>query len=163
MSAADRLAVVARLRAIVAETGDVEAVAELEELIDHSGAAGPGQRTLKTCAGTAARDQWLCLGARDFNMAAPELARHVADFQARIWPRERHLEVCPERHRGTIRWHLWHALRAWPHGPKERRLRDIIGNELPDFIAPESCKVEPEREINDVPTDERIKRRGTGG
>lgn len=126
-------------------------------------AAAQSQRSARTTAAIAARDDWIRRGAKEFGLGAPELAEVIADFEARTWPREAHLDSCPERHRGAIRWHLWHAMRAWPYAPKERRLRDIVGNEHPGLIAEQPCDSVPEEGRNDdVPTDERIKRRSNG-
>src|SRR5262249_53583007 len=54
------------------------------------------------------------------------LSSALERYAAAAWPRERHLADCPHPE-GSVRAHLWTALRAFDRVPGRRQLQRILG------------------------------------
>lgn len=92
----------------------------------------PGQRTWRTSAALAERDQIFKEAARRFlagrSLAeqAHRLSIQLSYYHATAWQRERASDLCPDRHLGTIREFLWRGLKARDRALSERSLRQVL-------------------------------------
>lgn len=100
----------------------------------------PGQRSLETRLATEQRDDLICGAARTQfwpNATVAEFARafrrDLARYHDGPWRRDRCCTECPARYVGTRMQILWQVLRAVESVLSERRLRHIVGRELPPF------------------------------
>ncbi|TYO65756.1 hypothetical protein FXV83_15175 [Bradyrhizobium hipponense] len=100
----------------------------------------PGQRSWLTQARLCERDRLICAAARTRfwpNSSAAEFARafhwHLARYHDGPWRRDRCCTSCPAKYLGTAREILWQVLRVSESVLSERRLRHIVGRELPPF------------------------------
>jgi hypothetical protein len=61
-----------------------------------------------------------------------EAANHIHSAMRRYresaWQRERQLDDCPLRHRGTLHEMAWRALRAWDAVPSVRSIRRVLAS-----------------------------------
>jgi hypothetical protein len=94
--------------------------------------ARPGQRTWRTCAALAERDLLFreaaarFLGGLSLAEQAQRLSVELSRYHATAWQRERASDLCPDRHRGTIRECLWRVLKAHDRVLSERSLRLLL-------------------------------------
>lgn len=100
----------------------------------------PGQRSLETQKMVAQRDNLIRAAARTLywpNSSAAEFARafhrDLDRYHGGPWRRDRCCNVCPAKYFGTATEILWKVLRTIESVLSERRLRHIVGRELPPF------------------------------
>jgi hypothetical protein len=100
----------------------------------------PGQRSWATRAVLAERDNLIRAAARTRfwpNASAAEFARafrrDLARYRDCSWRRDRCCTSCPAKHIGTATEILWQVLRVSESVLSERRLRHMVGRELPSF------------------------------
>jgi hypothetical protein len=100
----------------------------------------PGQRSWSTRARLCERDDLIRVAARSHfwpNATAADFARafrhDLARYHTGAWRRDRCCKACPAKYVGTRMQILWHVLRAIESVLSERRLRHIVGRELPPF------------------------------
>lgn len=122
----------------------------LETLIQNAPAPAPGQRTPATIAALAARDAALREAAVRFGLGARALANRLARYEATAWPNDRTATECPARHTGKLEELFWRALKAVPRSIGERQMRDVVGSELPQFIAGDLCQPDDWKEPDDA-------------
>jgi hypothetical protein len=58
--------------------------------------------------------------------AANRIHRAMLRYRESAWQRERQLDTCPPRYRGTLREMAWQALRLWDAVPSASRIRRIL-------------------------------------
>lgn len=72
----------------------------------------------------AARDRF-CSGMSD-NAAAAMLHAKLGRYREGAWRRDRSLDECPARHRGTIAEYCWMVFKVSGHVPSERSIRRAL-------------------------------------
>jgi hypothetical protein len=97
-----------------------------------------GERSWSTRARLCERDDLICAAAQTRfwpKVSAAEFARAFRHDLARYydgpWRRDRCCASCPAKYLGTATEILWQVLRASEIVLSERRLRHIVGRELP--------------------------------
>lgn len=135
MSAADRLAPLFRLCALAC--GDPELMqigASFARWLE----GGPGTiedalhipdlALLRIAAALESRDRALCDMARRFGFGAPQVAQHVLEYERTGWPADAAATTCPAHLVDSPGEYAWRALRARPHAPCVRHIREILKN-----------------------------------
>jgi len=142
VSPAGRIAALHRLAGLALASGDAEVRAigadlaawlaappnsagTLEAALGIS--AGQSERSWRTIARLEARDAALRMAAQDFDLGAAALATEMRRYRATGWKSDSMAPTCPARLVGTVREHLWTALKAKDRGLCERAMRDVIG------------------------------------
>jgi len=62
--------------------------------------------------------------------AAKRIHRAMLRYRQTAWRRERQLDACPARYRGTLREAAWQALRLWDAVPSARSIRRVLASTL---------------------------------
>ena len=98
---------------------------------------GRGRRLASTVAALTERDGLLREAAGRFypgaslSEAARRLHTALLRYRGGPWRREGSASSCPPRHHGRLAAHLWKILKAHDTALSERRIRYILGRELP--------------------------------